>query len=92
MSEFKRGWIADAMEHGRMTLEQALHSWGQHTQRILTMELDFYKGKEVAETHANLADFDVDQAIASFEDDPADSAFQRGYLHGLLKSGYASTY
>ena len=54
------------------------------------MELDFYKGKHAAEIDVDIPDFDVDQAIASFEDDPADSAFQRGYLHGLLKSGYAS--
>lgn len=54
------------------------------------MELDFYKGKHAAETDVDLPDFDVDQAIASFEDDPADSPFQMGYLHGLLKSGYAS--
>ena len=54
------------------------------------MELDFYKGKAVAETDVGLSDFDVDQAIASFDYDPPDTAFQRGYLHGLLKSGYAT--
>jgi hypothetical protein len=54
------------------------------------MELDFYKGKHAAEIDVDLPDFDVDQAIASFEDDPADSPFQKGYLHGLLKSGYTS--
>jgi hypothetical protein len=54
------------------------------------MNLDFYKGKEAAETDADLHDFDVDQAIASFDYDPPDNEFQRGYLHGLLKSGYAT--
>ena len=33
MSEFKRDWIADAMEHGGMTREQALHSWEQQEYR-----------------------------------------------------------
>lgn len=53
------------------------------------MKLDFYKGKEAAERDVDLPDFDVDAAIASFDRDPADNAFQRGYLHGLIKSGYA---
>jgi hypothetical protein len=54
------------------------------------MELDFYKGKAAAETDVDLPDFDVDQAISSFDCDPPDTAFQRGYLCGLLKSGYAT--
>lgn len=54
------------------------------------MELDFYKGKTSAETDVDLLDFDVDQAILSFDLDPPDTAFQRGYLYGLLKSGYAT--
>jgi hypothetical protein len=29
MSKFKSDWIADAMEHGKMTKEQAEHSWAQ---------------------------------------------------------------
>jgi hypothetical protein len=54
------------------------------------MELDFYKGKAAAETDVDLSGFDVDQAISSFDCDPPDTAFQRGYLQGLLKSGYAT--
>ena len=33
MSQFKTDWIADAMEHGKMTREQALHLWNQQEYR-----------------------------------------------------------
>ena len=55
------------------------------------MEIErFNMGRVAAEADVCNTYFDVDQAIASFESSPADSAYQRGYLRGLLKSGYAS--
>jgi hypothetical protein len=33
MTKFKRDWIADAMEHGKMTREQAEHCWQQQEYR-----------------------------------------------------------
>ena len=51
---------------------------------------EYHMGREAATSEADLPDFDVDQAIKSFDYDPPDSSFQRGYLRGLLKSGYAT--
>ena len=44
----------------------------------------YHRGREVAENQANEPYFDVDVAISSFDYDPPDSAFQRGYLRGLI--------
>ena len=49
-----------------------------------------YLGRLAAERDADQLSFDVDAAIASFNDDPPDSPFQQGYLRGLLKCGYAT--
>ena len=51
---------------------------------------EYHRGREAATKAVDEPNFDVDQAIASFEGDPPDSPFQRGYLRGLLKSGYAT--
>jgi hypothetical protein len=51
---------------------------------------EHHRGRRSAERDVNEPDFDVDQAILSFDNDPPDNAFQRGYLRGLLKCGYAS--
>ena len=51
---------------------------------------EYHRGREAATKDADGPYFDVDQAIGSFDCDPPDSPFQRGYLRGLLKSGYAS--
>ena len=32
-SKFKSDWIADAMEHGKMTLEEAEYSWNNQEYR-----------------------------------------------------------
>lgn len=53
---------------------------------------EYHKGREVAENDVNSPYFDVDKAIASFDFDPPDSNFQRGYLRGLIKSGYATIF
>jgi hypothetical protein len=50
----------------------------------------YYRGREIAENTANKPYFDVDVAISSFDYDPPDSAFQRGYLRGLIKCGHAT--
>ena len=44
----------------------------------------YQRGREVASEEMNHPDFDLDAAIASFEGDPADSAFQHGYLRELI--------
>ena len=51
---------------------------------------EYHMGREVATNEVDEPNFEVDQAIASFDFDPPDSNFQRGYLRGLLKSGYAT--
>ncbi len=33
MENFKREWIADAVEHGKLTREQAEHLWQQQEYR-----------------------------------------------------------
>ena len=48
---------------------------------------EHHRGRRSAECDVNEPDFDVDQAILSFDNDPPDNAFQRGYLRGLLKCG-----
>jgi hypothetical protein len=50
----------------------------------------YYRGREMAENEADGPYFDVDVAISSFNYDPPDSAFQRGYLRGLIKCGHAT--
>ena len=50
----------------------------------------YYRGRETATKEVDEPSFDVDRAIASFDGDPPDSPFQRGYLRGLIKSGYAT--
>jgi hypothetical protein len=47
----------------------------------------YQRGREAASKEMDRPDFDLSAAIASFEDDPADSAFQHGYLRQLIKSG-----
>jgi|TARA_R110002110_G_scaffold379151_1_gene589688 hypothetical protein len=47
----------------------------------------YYRGRETATKEVDEPSFDVDRAIASFDGDPPDSPFQRGYLRGLLKCG-----
>jgi len=49
-----------------------------------------YLGRLAAEKDVNQPDFDIEAAIASFNEDPPDSLFQQGYLRGLLKCGYAT--
>ena len=51
---------------------------------------DHYKGRCDAEKDIDQQGFDVDVAVASFTYDLPDSEYQKGYLRGLLKSGYAS--
>tara|TARA_R110000764_G_scaffold70422_1_gene145549 strand:- start:1013 stop:1213 length:201 start_codon:yes stop_codon:yes gene_type:complete len=51
---------------------------------------EYHRGREAATKEVDEPSFDVDQAIASFDSDPPDSPFQRGYLRGLLKCGYAT--
>jgi len=50
----------------------------------------YHRGRETATKEADEVGFDVDVAISSFDCDPPDSPFQRGYLRGLLKCGYAT--
>tara|TARA_B110000902_G_scaffold262883_1_gene340740 strand:+ start:1794 stop:1955 length:162 start_codon:yes stop_codon:yes gene_type:complete len=45
---------------------------------------DFQLGIEAAQEEMRHPDFDLLAEICSFDGDPADSAFQRGYLHMLL--------
>lgn len=45
---------------------------------------DFQLGIDAARDEMRHPDFDLLAAICSFDGDPADSAFQRGYLHMLL--------
>tara|TARA_R110002051_G_scaffold2261_1_gene11735 strand:- start:2733 stop:3035 length:303 start_codon:yes stop_codon:yes gene_type:complete len=57
----------------------------------LTLRLnEHWRGREASERDVNELDYDVDQAITSFDSDPPDSAYQRGYLRGLIKCGYAT--
>ena len=44
----------------------------------------YQRGREAASKEMDHPDFDLDAAIASFEGDPADSAFQHGYLRQLI--------
>jgi len=48
---------------------------------------EFHHGSAVAAYDVCDQDFDVIQAIASFDYDPPDSTFQRGYLRELIKAG-----
>ena len=52
---------------------------------------EYHRGREAATKAVDEPNFDVDQAIASFDGDPPASPFQRGYLRGLIKCGYATT-
>ena len=58
--------------------------------KVSTQLNDHWRGRKASERDVNGPDYDVDQAIMSFDNDPPDSAYQRGYLRGLLKCGYAS--
>jgi len=51
---------------------------------------EYHRGREAATKEVDEPSFDVDQAIASFDGDPPDSPFQRGYLRQLIKSGDAT--
>ena len=51
---------------------------------------EYHRGREAATKDVDAPDFDVDQAIASFDNDLPNTPFQRGYLRGLLKCGYAT--
>jgi len=48
---------------------------------------EYHRGRDAATSEVDEPSFDVDRAIASFDGDPPDSPFQRGYLRGLLKCG-----
>ena len=50
----------------------------------------YHMGREAATKAVDEPCFDVDVAIASFDFDPPDNPFQRGFLRGLLKCGYAT--
>ena len=50
----------------------------------------YHAGREAATKSADDPNFDVNVAISSFDYDPPDSPFQRGFLRGLLKCGYAT--
>jgi len=51
---------------------------------------EYHSGREASTNEVDEPNFDVDQAIASFDYDPPKNPFQRGYLRGLIKSGYAT--
>ena len=49
---------------------------------------EFWEGRHAAEEDIRNGDiYDLDAAIYSFELDPPDSPFQRGYLRQLVKTG-----
>ena len=48
---------------------------------------EFHQGRAVAAYDVCDPDFDVIQAIASFDYDPPDSPRQRGYLYQLKRTG-----
>ena len=50
----------------------------------------YYAGLDAATLDVDVPTFDVDAAIASFDSDPPETSFQRGYLRGLIKCGYAT--
>tara|TARA_R110000765_G_scaffold183005_1_gene288964 strand:- start:5887 stop:6102 length:216 start_codon:yes stop_codon:yes gene_type:complete len=50
----------------------------------------YHLGRTHAEKDVDRPNFDVDEAILSFDYDPPDTPYQRGYLRGLLKCGYAN--
>ena len=62
----------------------------------MSLNLTNYKNYESGRAHAKQdaleADFDLMEAIASFASDPADSAFQHGYLRGLKEFEGAAQY
>lgn len=45
---------------------------------------DFQRGIDAARDEMRHPDFDILAAICSFDGDPADTVFQRGYLDALL--------
>ena len=52
----------------------------------LTNYKDYEKGRVHAKQDLLDADFDLSEAIASFDNDPADSPFEHGYLRGLKET------
>ena len=48
----------------------------------------YQSGREAASKEMDHPDFDVNVAIAAFEYDPPDNAFQHGYLRELIKSDH----
>ena len=50
----------------------------------------YYQGRDAATLDVDAPYFDVDAAILSFDCDPPETSFQRGYLRGLIKCGYAT--
>tara|TARA_R100000951_G_scaffold111791_1_gene111234 strand:+ start:582 stop:764 length:183 start_codon:yes stop_codon:yes gene_type:complete len=54
----------------------------KHTVDLTNYE-NYEKGRVRAKQDVLCPDFDVSEAIASFDNDPADSPFERGYLRGL---------
>jgi len=48
---------------------------------------NYQRGRQRASEEMEHPEFDVFSAIASFDFDPPDSNFQRGYLRQLIKSG-----
>ena len=49
-----------------------------------------HRGRDAAAEDINRQDFDVDKAIATFNNNPADSPFQHGYLRELIRSRNAN--
>jgi|5_EtaG_2_1085323.scaffolds.fasta_scaffold00374_2 hypothetical protein len=54
----------------------------KHTVDLTNYE-NYEEGRVRAKQDDLCPDFDVSEAIASFDDNPADGAFELGYLRGL---------
>jgi len=81
-----------SFRNGDFNIDKTKNSdFAENCKRINDLQ-EYHKGRAVAENDVNSPYFDVDQAIASFDFDPPDSNFQRGYLRGLIKSGYATIF
>mgnify|MGYP006076166227 CR=1 FL=1 len=62
-----------------------------HGVTAMTDSLNLYRaGRDAATLDVDSPNFDVDVAITSFDYDPPNTPFQRGYLRGLLKCGDAT--
>ena len=56
-------------------------------QQDLTNFHKYKSGQAAATEEMKHPDFDLFAAIKSFEDDPADSSFQHGFLNALRRGG-----